>query len=210
VHPTRYGVAYDASLVIAKVLSNDGRGDEGTALMGIRWAVASGCRVISMSMSRRMRLDMPHSNVFEATAQRVLRRGIVMVAAAGNQSSRADDVVAPVGSPANCPSVVAVGAVDEDLNVADFSNGAVGQYGAIDICAPGVNVLSSYRLEDGHRYARGQGTSVGTPFVAGVLALLAEAYPDAAGTDLVKNLKDGARRLQASPRDVGVGMVQAP
>jgi subtilisin family serine protease len=208
-HPTRYGVAYDASLLIAKVMGDNGRGEEGTALMGIRWAVANGCRVVSMSMSRKMRRDTPHSDVFEATAQRLLRRGIVMVAAAGNQSSRADSVIAPVGSPANCPSVVAVGAVDENLKVADFSNGSVGQ-GAIDICAPGVNVLSSYVLKDGYRHARGQGTSIATPLVAGVLALLAEAYPDAIGTDLVKNLKEGARGLQASPSDVGVGIVQAP
>lgn len=208
-HPTRYGVAYDASLLVAKVLGDNGRGEEGTALMGIRWAVASGCRVVSMSMSRRMSRDTPHSDVFEVTAQRLLQRGIVVVAAAGNHSSRANNLIAPVGSPANCPSVVAVGAVDENLKVADFSNGSVGQ-GVIDICAPGVDVLSSYILKDGHQYARGQGTSIATPLVAGVLALLAEAYPDAVGTDLVKNLKEGARGLQASPSDVGVGMLRAP
>jgi subtilisin len=158
-----------------------------------------------------MRLDEPHSDIFEAIARRALRRGTVIVAAAGNQSSRVDGVIAPIGSPANCPSVVGVGAVDETLEVADFSNGAVGQYGAIDIAAPGVNIISSYSSkEHGQGYGTWSGTSFATPHVAGVLALLAEAYPNALGTTLVKDLKQGARRLDGTPTDVGVGMVQAP
>jgi len=206
---TRYGIAYNVGLMVAKVLDNNERGEEGAVLAGIRWAVANGCRVISMSLSSRVRKDEPHSMVFEVTAQRLLRRGIVMVAAAGNDSSRAKSIVAPVGRPASSPSIVAVGALDQQLQVADFSNGSTGD-GRIDIVAPGVAILSSFLLKENIRYARTEGTSMATPHVTSVLALLAEAHPDLMGTDAVERLINGARALPASSADVGAGLVQAP
>ena len=49
-------------------------------------------------------------------------KGAVLVAAAGNESNRAEDRLSPVGSPADCPSILAVAALDEEMKVANFSN----------------------------------------------------------------------------------------
>lgn len=79
-----------------------------------------------------------------------------VIAAAGNSSSRQIGYIAPVGSPANCPSIVAVAAVDQNLDVADFSCGAINDNGGdVDIAAPGVDVFSSFPTPRSYRVCSG-------------------------------------------------------
>lgn len=203
----RYGVACDAEIFAGKVLGDEGSGSDGQILAGINWAVGHGCRVVSMSLGAPTEIGQPFSKVFERAARRAQRAGTLVVAAAGNESERPDDI-RPVGHPANCPSILAVAAVADDLTVAPFScAGFDTEGGQVDIAGPGVDVLSTW---PGSRYRRLMGTSMATPHVAGVVALLAEADPDATAAELKSLLIGSARRLPLPAVDVGVGLVQAP
>jgi subtilisin family serine protease len=205
----RYGVAPDAELYVGKVLSNAGSGSDRTVIGGLEWALDNGCVVISMSLGADVEVDEPYLEDYELIGQDALRSGSVIVAAAGNASDR-PRLVAPVGSPANCPSFFAVAAIGEDYVVAPFSSGKRTELegGAVDIAAPGVNVLSSFpRPRD---YARLRGTSMATPHVAGIAALYAEANPAHRGMALWGALIQGRRFIDGLVADVGAGLVQAP
>lgn len=135
-------------------------------------------------------------------AVRVARRaGVLVLAASGNEGSR-DGIIAP----ANGPCAVAVGSVDEDLGLSSFSNfDRDGR--AVDLVGPGglaadepaIEVLSTIPDD---RYGYLQGTSMSTPFAAGVAALLASYNPDWTSEDLLREmlgrawLPDGASSLQ--------------
>ncbi|MGB9634424.1 MAG: S8 family serine peptidase, partial [Chloroflexaceae bacterium] len=143
----RYGIAYNAEIYAGKVLSNQGYGSDGGILAGINWALGKGCAIISMSLGAPVQPGQSFSQVYETVAQRLLARGSLIIAAAGNESRRPGSIK-PVGHPANCPSIIAVAAVDPNLNVAWFSSaGLEGQGGQVDIAAPGVNVLSSWPFD---------------------------------------------------------------
>ena len=206
----RYGIACDAQLFIGKVLDDSGRGTDGAILSGINWAMMNGCHVVSMSLSGRVAPGQRWSRGFELIARRALSRGTLIIAAAGNDSERDDGVVAPVGHPANCPSIMAVGAVDSSLEIAPFSNGGPAPNGGqVDLVGPGVDVHSSWILPA--RYNRISGTSMATPHVAGIAALIVEASNLAAtGNALWRALSGAARRLPLPSTDAGVGLAHVP
>lgn len=118
----RYGVAYNSEIYIGKVLSNEGSGVDGGILQGIEWALENECHIISMSLGSPTKLGDTYSRIYETVAQRALRRGTLIVAAAGNDSDRDSDSIIPVARPANCPSIMAVAALDSQLEIANFSN----------------------------------------------------------------------------------------
>ena len=204
----RYGVATSAEVFAGKVLSNQGSGTDRSILAGIQWAIVNQCAVVSMSLGAPTRADTPPSAVFEQVGRRALRRGSLIIAAAGNDSDRPATVNA-VSHPANCPSFMAVAALDQQLQVARFSNAGLNpQGGQIDLAGPGVAVHSAWPRPE--QYRRISGPSMATPPVAGIAALLAEANPAARGAALWALLVQTARRLPLSARDVGAGLVQAP
>ncbi|GAA2419323.1 S8 family peptidase [Streptomyces glaucus] len=203
----RYGVAPEARILAAKVLGNAGSGTDGQILAGMAWAVSHGARVISMSLGASVRPGDLFPQTYEILARRALERGTVIVAAAGNESRRPQDI-RPVGRPANCPSILAVAALDRAIAPTFFSNRAInGQGGEINIAAPGWQVRSA---APGGGYQPLNGTSMATPHVAGVVALLAQAHPGASAAELVAALKSGAFPLQQPAVDVGAGLLQAP
>src|SRR5215207_10168980 len=204
----RYGIAYEAEIYAGKVLSNAGSGSDSGILAGIEWAVQNKCAVISMSLGAATRPGQTFSRVFERVALRAQGRGTLIVAAAGNESRR-PGIVNPVGHPANCPSIMAVAAMDVQGAIARFSNRGINPDGGqIDIAGPGVDVHSSWPVPT--RYRRISGTSMATPHVAGIAALYAAADPSARGAALGRALTSGAQRLTLPSSDVGAGMVQAP
>ncbi|MGW1373720.1 S8 family peptidase [Streptomyces sp. NPDC002446] len=203
----RYGVATEARILAGKVLDNTGFGADGQILAGMSWAIARGARVISVSLGAPVQPGELFPQTFEILAQRALELGTVIVAAAGN-SSRRPGFVAPVERPANCPSILAVGSLDKALKTASSSCGGInGQGGEVNIAAPGKSVHSA---APGGGYAIKSGTSMATPHVAGVLALLAQANPTASAADLKASLLSGAFPLTQPARDVGAGLLQAP
>jgi subtilisin len=203
----RYGIASEAQIYAGKVLSNRGSGTDSGILAGIDWAIANGCQVVSMSLGADVPWGTPYSQVFEAVGARALARGTLIVAAAGNASRRESGLVNPVGHPANCPSLLAVAAIDSGGRIASFSSTSDPKGGAVDIAGPGVQVYSSWPLPT--RYRTISGTSMATPHVAGIAALHSQAR-GLTGLQLWAGLMQTARRLQLSSADVGCGLVQAP
>jgi subtilisin family serine protease len=202
----RYGIAHKGLIHIGKVLSDQGRGADGSILAGIDWAVGNKCAVISMSLGA----DVPTTTVaYEAAGQRALNAGSLIVAAAGNNANRSSGNLGFVGRPANSRSFMSVAAVDSSLKIANFSarDTALAAGTAVDIAGPGVAVYSTWLMPA--RYNTISGTSMATPHVAGIAALWAEAT-GARGAALWQRLIVNARSLGAPVVDVGRGLVQAP
>ncbi|AWN50286.1 protease [Methylobacterium terrae] len=205
----RYGIACDADLYIGKVLSNTGLGSDRTVIAGLAWALDNGCDVISMSLGAATEGDDPFLEEYELIGVDALRNKSLIIAASGNESRR-PGLVAPVGSPANCPSIMAVAAVDPQMRVAPFScaGRSARPGGNIDISGPGVDIYSSFCRP--REYARLQGTSMATPHVAGIAALYAEIDASYRGLALWGALMRGRRTIPGDMSDIGIGLVQAP
>lgn len=215
----RYGVAYDAEIFVGKVLTNQGAALGRSTLAGIEWAVRNKCDIISMSLGGLVLPGQSHSIAFEQTARAATQQGSLIIAAAGNDSRRSQGVVKPVSTPANCPSIMAVAALDKGLRVSDFSNAAMNPNAAVDIAGPGIEIYSSapepaapiqppYFRQWAAQYDTLSGTSMATPFVAGIAALLKESNPTLSAGDLWRTLVSRASPLPYPASDVGAGLAQ--
>lgn len=205
----RYGVAPSAEILAAKVLSDAGSGADGGILAGIQWAIGQRCQIVSMSLGSPVSPSTPYSTVYETVAIRARTLGTLIIAAAGNSSRRDAGQIAPVGNPANCPSILSVAAVDNGERIASFSSGTVPPGGQIDVAGPGVAVLSA-AVGGGTR--RLNGTSMATPHAAGVAAVILSSREGGAMTadELTARLFASARRLRLGSTDAGAGLVTAP
>jgi len=191
----RYGIGYESLIHVGKVLTNGGTGTTGGILNGMNWAIQNRCEVISMSLGG----PGGPSAAYTAAGNAALARNLLIVAASGNANLQGQ----PTGQPANSPSIMSVGALDQALRPANFSS-----RGKVEISGPGVNVFSSYKMPQ--RYATLSGTSMATPHVAGCAALWAQSNPVLRGRVLWMHLMATARRLPFPANVVGAGLVQAP
>lgn len=152
------GVAPEAKLLIGKVLDDSGSGASEWIAKGIRWSVTEGADIISMSLGAPT-LD---KSIKEAV-KFAHSKGCFVVAAAGNEGPKQGTT----GYPANMKECISVAAVNKKNLAAMFSS-----RGKVDIAAPGVDISSCWPPNG---YARLSGTSMATPFVSGVLALVLSA-----------------------------------
>jgi subtilisin len=204
----RYGVAWQSNIFCGKVLNDQGEGTDSGILAGMEWAMKNKCSVISLSLGAPSEVGEPYSKTYENVARRAMKQGSLIVAAAGNESRR-PGWVAPVGHPANCPSILAVGAIDSQMKIAGFSCGGLnGNGGQVDLVAPGVSVYSMINKQ--HKHEKWDGTSMATPFVSGIAGLYFEQNAGASPLEVWTLLTQNAKRLKLSSIDGGAGLVQAP
>lgn len=200
--PRRYGVAGEAELLVAKVLNDAGWCEEGWVLAGMDWALRNRADLVSLSLGWQVGRDEAFKQAFEQAGAAALDASCLVIAAAGNDGD------APVYRPANCPSIFAVGAVDNAQRRAAFSClGLNGGGGGVDIAGPGVGVYSTAPMPE--RYRTMKGTSMATPHVTGCAALWAQDH-GLRGRALWEKMQDWVRPLQQPANAVGAGLVQAP
>jgi subtilisin family serine protease len=205
----RYGIAYGANIFVAKVLPDSGIANTRFVLEGIEWALENHCRIISISLGNRVRIGVSHSPAFERLGKKALQQGTLMVASAGNDSYRDMDRLLPVGHPANCPSILAIGALDERGGMYNRCNRALNPGGGrMGLVAPGVGIHSAWKTPENYRTL--DGTSMATSFAAGIAALWAEAFPDIGAVELKNKLLAAAKKNGLAEEDTGAGLVQAP
>lgn len=198
----RYGIACDATVLVGKVLNDAGWCEEGWVLAGMDWALRNRADFISLSLGWHVGRGEAFKQAFEQAGAAALDAGCLVIAAAGNDGD------APVYRPANCPSIFAVGAVDNAQKRAEFSClGLDAGGGEVDIAGPGVGVYSSAPMPE--RYRVMQGTSMATPHVTGCAALWAEDH-GLRGRALWEKMLQWVRPLQQPATAVGAGLVQAP
>lgn len=153
------GMAPNAELYIAKVLNSSGHGSIASVMDGITFAINCGVDILCMSLGMYDELpNFIHQRLTEA-----YNSGITIVSATGNSGEDR------IQYPANTDEVIAVGGLDKDNKLADFSNYGIN----MDVVAPADEILSTFK---NGQYATMSGTSMACATVTGQLALLISYY----------------------------------
>ena len=197
------GIAPSSKIMPVKVLDSRGKGDDMDVSAGIQWAADHGANIINLSLGEDIKqAGSLGDSVYIAEAVRYAQsKGILVVAAAGN------DGVGTIGYPAILPGVLSVAATTSQNKLTDFSN-----YGLhLSLEAPGDHILSTYpqALSNGYGYL--WGTSMATPMVSAVAALIWSANPTWTSTQVTYKLMASATDTQKKGWTVtqGFGLVNA-
>lgn len=190
------GVASEAELYAIKSFNQNGTTYLSNIIAGIDWAISNDMDIINLSLGAQV-----GTVAFQNMVDKAYNEGILLVAAAGNDGTGLGDTV---DFPARYSSVIGVGAIDQQNSHATFSSTGP----SIEVVAPGVSILSTF---SNGSYASLDGTSMATPFVAGYLALLKQAYPTLTNIQLRSILIENTIDLGEPGRDqlFGYGLVQA-
>ena len=170
-----------------RVLDADGRGTSGNVANGIRYAVRQGAKVINLSLGGGT------SNYIDEAIRYAVNQGVTVVCAAGNENSQTRYY-----SPAHMSEAIVVAACDSNGQRAYFSN-----YGnSVDLIAPGVEIISCV---PGGSYQRMNGTSMASPHVAGLAAMVKLLYPSYTPSQVETFLKKYTTDLGSTGTDIYYG-----
>ncbi|MEX2177454.1 MAG: S8 family serine peptidase [Gemmatimonadaceae bacterium] len=185
------GILPSARIMALRVVPDGDERDKDIA-NAIRYAVDQGARVINMSFGKAYS---PYKELVDAAVKYADERGVLMVHGAGNDGNdlaKAESFPTPVyadgGRAVNWITVGATSWNGRDSLVASFSNFGKAQ---VDVFAPGVDIYSTY-LNGG--YKKESGTSMASPVVAGLAALIMSYYPTLTATDVRRVITESAVR----------------
>jgi len=178
------GLGYTSTIMNVKVLSDTGSGSYSGIASGIIWAADNGAEIINLSLAGSF-----GASTLEDAVNYAWSKGVVVVAAAGNSGN-----TTPM-YPAYYTNCIAVAATDINDARASWSN-----YGDwVDVAAPGASI---YSMRKDNKYGYGSGTSMASPHVAGLAALVFTMVGDSNGNGF---LNDEVRsQIQATCDDIGV------
>lgn len=177
------GMTWYNKILPVKVLDSSGAGSTYSVAQGVIWATDHGAKVINMSLGNYAEAEFLHDALKYA-----FDHDVVLVAASGN-----DNTERP-GYPAAYPEVLAVAATDQNAKRASFSN--YGDY--IDVAAPGDAIASTY---PGSQYAALSGTSMASPHVAALAALIRSINPELKNTEVMDIIRQTAKDLGDKGKD---------
>jgi subtilisin family serine protease len=212
------GAAYRASFVLARTeeIGHEVHLEEDSYIAALEWADSLGVDIVSTSLGYRRfddgsaytidQLDGETIPITQATAI-AAERGILVVTAMGNDGPDASTLVAP----ADGKRVVAVGAVDFGSAIASFSSRGPTGDGRIkpDVSANGVMTACALAETPGS-YGRIPGTSLATPLIAGLSALLLESHPAWTPDSVISALHASGDHANAPSNSVGWGIADGP
>ncbi len=155
------GINWNVELMAVKVMNASGKGNTVGIVNGVKYAIDNGAKVINLSLG-----GSGSCSAWDGVINYANNAGAVVVVAAGNSN-----IDAAGHSPASCNGVITVGSTTSSDSRSSFSN-----FGStVEIAAPGSSILSTL---PGNRYGSKNGTSMATPHVAGVAALLLTTNPN--------------------------------
>ncbi|MFA5995650.1 MAG: S8 family peptidase [Patescibacteria group bacterium] len=188
------GVAWKAKIMPIRISDSSGVMTDADVAEGIQYAIDNGAAVINLSLG-----GLGYSSVLDDVIQTALNKGIVVVAAAGNNHRNMN--LLPF-YPVCSAGVIGVSAINENNHIEAYSN-----YGTncVDIAAPGDNIISTAYNGDYEEYS---GTSMATPVIAGIAALLKAQENAVTPTEVTAALKDSAVDIDI-PAVYGVGRASA-
>ncbi len=188
------GLGWDATILPLKVMNNKGEGSTAELIPAIYYAADTGAKVINMSLGGYYSC----LSTLQDAVNYAYSRGVLLVAAAGNNGQNQTIF------PANCTHVLGVAATTSLDTRAYFSN-----YGShVSVAAPGTSIYSTIR---GGGYDYMQGTSMSTPFVAGLAALVYARFPTYTPDQVASAILDTAQDLGSAGWDAeyGCGRIDA-
>ncbi|MGB7242515.1 MAG: S8 family peptidase [Sulfitobacter sp.] len=187
------GVCWQVKMMPVKVLTrivnnNDptdvrGSGSSADVAAGVRWAADNGAHIINMSLGSSQSTFVERDAIAYAIA-----KGVLIVAAMGNHGTSANHF------PAAYPGVFSVGAINQAEQLAGFS----GTGSHIDVVGPGVNIWST---DWDDTYSAKSGTSMATPHVAGLAALMKCCKFSLTADEIKDMIRQTAKPLRVNPGD---------
>jgi subtilisin family serine protease len=191
------GIAYNSQIMAVKVLDENGSGSYANIANGIRYAVDNGANVINLSLGGNS-----GNNTLKSAIEYASSKGVIVVMAAGNSGDATPSYPARYAD----KSGIAVGAVDKNNQLTDFSNRS-GSQEIKYVTAPGKDVYST--VPD-NKYASYSGTSMAAPHVAGVVALMLSANPNLTESQvreiIISTAENGTNPQQPQPTNPSPSM----
>ena len=186
----KLGIARKSHLYVAKVLGDSGSGSSDGILRGVQWLIEQGCQVISLSLGS----SMPYEPMGRFIQEKSTKDGIVFCCAAGNAGYNGRSTI---GWPAKNKHAISVAAYGRNGNPASFSSGG----DKLELSGPGVQTVAASSRGDSS-YEAMSGTSMSTPWIAGVIACLL-SYAYGKGYAHVKGIDAWHAIFQAIADDAG-------
>lgn len=184
------GISWFSPIMPLKVLDSTGFGSWADIAEGVIYAADNGAHILNMSLGASA-----YSATLHAAVQYAYGRGCLLVAAAGNYCGS-------LFYPAAYPEVMAVAATTPYDERADFSC----QDSRLDVAAPGVNIYSTYPTSMRYPpYTGMNGTSMASPHVAGLAALLWAYHPGATAAQIAQIITSTAKDIYPWGRDANTG-----